>query len=190
MATTHCIGLVLAGGRSSRMGQNKAYLQRQDQSMLEYASAQLSACGVDEVVVSGSNSGGIADIVDDGGPLAGIHAALSQLDTQALLVLPVDMPLMTKQQLSLLKQAGETNATAQYFNQVSLPAYIPVNDQLTNFLENAFSSQHFIDSGRGPSLRQLFKVINAQSIDLDCTQALINTNTPEQWQQSQQLIKP
>jgi len=171
------------------MGKNKAYLQRNDQSMLEYGAVQLRRAGVDRVVISGSHSGGIADRVTNGGPLGGIHAVISELKPRALLILPVDMPFMDTTTLKLLLDAGRAANKAQYFNDVSLPVYLPVTEQLTDFLDASFSSQYFIDSGRGPSLRQLFKVIGAQSVKLACDQPLINTNTPEQWQQSLTLIK-
>jgi len=184
----NCIGLVLAGGRSSRMGENKAYLTRNNQTMLEYATSQLLLAGVSKVVVSGNNSGGLADIVNDGGPLAGVHAVLTTYQPTSLLILPVDMPLMTNEALTMLLQAGIKTNKAQHFTDVSLPAYVPVTAQLSEFLTQAFTSPHFVTSGRGPSLRQLFSLIDAQSLPLANQQCLFNTNTPEQWQQSQKLI--
>jgi len=184
-----CIGLVLAGGRSSRMGENKALLKREGQTMLEYTSAQLTACGLNTVIVSGKNSGGLSDIVSNGGPLAGVHAAIKTHRPAAILVVPVDMPLMSKTQLSLLLEAGRDSTTPIHFNDISLPIYLPVTPQLRQFLDQAFLSPQFITSGRGPSFKQLMRLMSAQSLPLSNDQCLINTNTPEQWQQSQRFIK-
>jgi len=171
------------------MGENKAFLMRDSQTMLEYTSAQLTACGLNTVVVSGENSGGLSDVVTNGGPLAGVHAAIKKHHPAAILVVPVDMPLMSNTQLSLLLETGRDRATPIHFNDISLPIYLPVTSQLIAFLDQAFSSPQFIASGRGPSFKQLMTIVNAQSLPLNDQQCLINTNTPEQWQQSQNLIK-
>jgi len=168
------------------MGQNKALLQRGDQSMLDYCQAQLALCEVADVVISGD--GGVCDIVANGGPLGGIYSVIKKRKPSALLVLPVDMPLMSAQQLMMLLQAGQRTNRAHYFNRVSLPAYIPVTAALTSFLDDAFTSPKFLESGRGPSFKSLFCAIGAHSVNLPDAQPLINTNTPEQWQQSQCLI--
>lgn len=189
MKQHNCIGLVLAGGQSSRMGQNKAFLKRDKQTMLEFSQQQLLQAGLTEVLVSGEHSGGLRDLVSNAGPLGGIHAVIQQSPVEALLVLPVDMPLITPKQLSTLKSLGQQTGKAQYFNQTSLPAYIPVTEQLISFLEEQFSSERFLKTGRGPSLRHLFKVIGAHSVPLSNENALFNANTPEQWQHCQQLIE-
>lgn len=185
-----CIGVVLAGGKSTRMGSNKALLLRNKQPMLAFAKTQLKDCGLDKVVVSGDMEGAIPDVFPNGGPLAGVHAIASRYKPKALLILPVDMPLMTSKVLTQLVTYGQKNAIATYFNHVRLPCYVPITSSLIEYLEHAFNDDKFIDSGRGPSLRTLLDVIGSQSITIKDEQSLINTNTPAQWQQSQALFSP
>jgi molybdopterin-guanine dinucleotide biosynthesis protein A len=121
-----CLGVVLAGGKSSRMGENKANLLRENQDMLSYSKSLLNAVGSSQVIVSGGEQG-IKDLVADMGPLGGIQSIIEQFKPQALLILPIDLPLMTSNELLALKQVGELSQQACYFTDHYLPLYLPVN---------------------------------------------------------------
>ena len=94
-------GLILAGGRSSRMGRDKALLTLPDgRTLLERQVDILRAAGVTTVLVSIRtdleltlpNVTRVHDAVADAGPLAGIAAGLRAAPAGSLLVLAVDMP--------------------------------------------------------------------------------------------------
>ena len=98
---------VLAGGRSSRMGADKALLPLGKQTLLEHALRTVSAAlGGARIVGPKSSYARFGDIVEDiypgCGPLGGIHAALTASKTDGNLMLSVDMPLMTPQFLQWL----------------------------------------------------------------------------------------
>jgi len=87
--------VLLAGGRSSRMGRDKALLDWHGRPLIEHQIATLYAAGVDAVRVSGPypNHGGITDNHLNCGPLEGIATVVDSLPGDAdLLVIPVDMP--------------------------------------------------------------------------------------------------
>ena len=96
-------GLVLAGGRSSRMGTNKALLEINGETLLNRAVRLLELSGCKEVFISGDYYGqrSVPDRAQLG-PLAGIAAGLDVCKTEKLLILPVDMPYMTTELLQLL----------------------------------------------------------------------------------------
>jgi len=103
---------VLAGGKSSRMGSDKALLSVGEQTLLTQALRTASAVAT-TVRISGSKerygkSGEVVeDIYEDCGPLGGIHASLSATSTDLNLMLSVDMPRMTPQFLTwLLERAS------------------------------------------------------------------------------------
>src|SRR5271157_31665 len=102
---------VLAGGRSSRMGSDKALLSFRDQTLLA-RTLEKAAAVAEKVVIIGPREryATYGDVVEDiyagCGPLSGIHAALGASETDLNLVLSVDMPLMTVEFLRwLLEQA-------------------------------------------------------------------------------------
>ena len=195
-----CLGVVLAGGKSSRMGQNKAGLLRDNQDMLSYSKSLLNAAGSSQVVVSGGEHG-VDDLIADMGPLGGIQSIIEQFKPQALLILPVDLPLMTSNELLALKQAGELSQRACYFTDNYLPLYLPVNAFVEQFFHQSLSrtysqgkSQVVSKSANnkrnlsGPSVRSLLTQIPYREITPKNSQCLFNTNTPEQWQQAKQLL--
>ena len=191
-----CLGVVLAGGKSSRMGQDKAKLYRNSQDMLSFSQSLLKSAGSSQVIVSGGEQG-IDDIVEDMGPLGGIQSIISQFKPQALLILPVDLPLMTALELSALKQAGELSQRACYFTDNYLPLYLPVNAFVEQFFQQVFLPKQTrvtankVSSKRkltGPSVRSLLTQIPHKAIAPKNHKCLFNTNTPEQWQQAKNLL--
>ncbi len=95
--------VLLAGGRSRRMGQDKALLPLPDGRRLwERQLAVLRALEPAELFISGPPRVGfptdvplLADSVPGLGPLAGIAAALRAMRSPRLVVLAVDLPAMT-----------------------------------------------------------------------------------------------
>jgi molybdenum cofactor guanylyltransferase len=107
-------GFVLAGGRSSRMGRDKALLQLGGRSMLDIALDKLRALPLPSpprVAGARSYAGAVADLHPGCGPLSGMEAALAA-STRALNVfLPLDMPLLPAKFLMwMLRRAQITRA--------------------------------------------------------------------------------
>ncbi len=95
--------VLLAGGKSQRMGRDKALLPLSDGRLLwQRQLAVLRALEPAELFISGPAREGfppdvrlLADDVPGLGPLAGIAAALGAMRSSLLVVLAVDMPAMT-----------------------------------------------------------------------------------------------
>ena len=90
-------GYVLAGGKSSRMGRDKALIELAGKPLLRHAVKKLRRVCMD-VRVLGANPNFAAygpivpDLHPDCGPLGGIEAALTHSTFDWNLFLPVDMP--------------------------------------------------------------------------------------------------
>ena len=103
---------VLAGGKSSRMGTDKAFLQLRGRSLLVNA-LELARSVTTEVWIVGSPSRFSAfapvvpDIYPDRGPLGGIHAALLSSHTDLNLMIGVDIPFLEVRLLHHLISAAE-----------------------------------------------------------------------------------
>ena len=109
VAFTSAAGFVLAGGRSSRMGTDKALTLLTGIPLIQIAIQTLVAAGV-PAKIAGSRSPlaafaqEIPDTFADAGPLGGIHAALSASPVDWNLFLPVDLPRMPASLLACLLQ--------------------------------------------------------------------------------------
>ncbi|MBK7876562.1 MAG: molybdenum cofactor guanylyltransferase [Planctomycetes bacterium] len=101
--------MVLCGGRSSRMGADKARLELDGRSLLEHALAALDAVAAPVVLACGP-SARYADLgralapdrVADAGPLAGIEAGLAAVPSGYVCVLAVDLPRVRAAHLARL----------------------------------------------------------------------------------------
>jgi len=103
--------VLLTGGRSTRMGRDKALLPLADgRTLLEGQLATLRAAGAAEVLVSARPEQSrpladvrlVTDLLPDCGPLAGLAAALAVAVHDRVLVLAIDLPEMSPEFLASL----------------------------------------------------------------------------------------
>ncbi|MEH7390121.1 molybdenum cofactor guanylyltransferase [Bacillus sp. JJ1503] len=120
-------GIIMAGGRSSRMGTNKALLPIGGKTVIERIVQELSKIVSDLVIVTNTFEDyqflGLPMVQDhwkDMGPLAGIHAGLSASSTEKNLIVACDMPFISS-------QVGDILLTFLDDYQVAVP---DVSDQL------------------------------------------------------------
>ena len=94
---------ILAGGKSSRMGADKALLEYEGKQFITQIAEELS--WFDERIIARGNHRvleskterewtEIPDLYPDHGPIGGLHAALSVCQADALFVVTCDMPLI------------------------------------------------------------------------------------------------
>lgn len=94
---------ILAGGKSSRMGTDKALLEIDGKNFIEQISGELSWFN-ERIIARGNNRElpetiastwtVIPDVYPDHGPIGGIHAALAACESDALFVVTCDMPFL------------------------------------------------------------------------------------------------
>ncbi|MFA6075310.1 MAG: formate dehydrogenase accessory sulfurtransferase FdhD [Negativicutes bacterium] len=91
--------VILAGGRSSRMGCDKALLEYNGQTAVEYLAGQLKSLFTDIVISINRNQAlsiehcrTVSDEIDDFGPLAGLAAGLRATKHETVFVVAVDSP--------------------------------------------------------------------------------------------------
>jgi molybdenum cofactor guanylyltransferase len=187
-------GLVLSGGRSTRMGKDKAALAYGGRTQLERAMALISA-HVEHAWVSvraeqqsdplRAQFAQIADRLRDVGPVAGILAAQEAHPRAAWLVLACDLPLLDETTLAHLVAARspEAVATAYRSSQDGLPEplcaiYEPRSQALL---------QHHVRGGRNCPRKFLIET-GAHLIDEPNPRALDNVNTPHEYGAAQERL--
>jgi molybdenum cofactor guanylyltransferase len=110
-------GWVLAGGRSLRMGQDKAGVVLAGRRLLDHMLGKLRALGL-RVRVAGlrepfvENAAEVfTDAHPDCGPLSGMETALARSEAALVMVLGVDLPLLPTEFLAwMLERAWTTGA--------------------------------------------------------------------------------
>jgi molybdopterin-guanine dinucleotide biosynthesis protein A len=102
--------VLLAGGESRRMGRDKAGVVFSDEPLWRRQLRVLRDLGPEKVFVSARTESSwlpgdtelLLDQPPSRGPLSGLTKALTQMQTSHLVVLAVDMPFVTREQLRLL----------------------------------------------------------------------------------------
>ncbi len=177
----NCTGIVLSGGQSSRMGQDKALLTWCGKPLYLHMVSILQAAGVSQVFVNGPHPypNSVQDIYPGRGPLSGVHGALNQCRSGTLLVVPVDMPLLQPADLTRLVSKGDGQHPLQYEG-YSLPLLLPVTDQARLAAEQAITS----DNRRNYALWRMMEKLNGQTLPAPQgnRETFSNTNTPKEWQ--------
>ena len=109
---------VLAGGKSTRMGTDKALLRWQEGTLLDHLLDVAHELTPHVCIVAAREKFArygalvIEDIYPGCGPLGGIHAGLSSTASEWNLMLAVDLPLVNQPLLSyLVARAQESDAT-------------------------------------------------------------------------------
>lgn len=177
-----CVGIVLAGGRSARMGRDKALLPWRGRPLIDHQIATLHAAGVDRVRVSGDRPehDGIADSVPDAGPLGGLTGIAAQLADADLLLLPVDMPRMNAALLQRLRTEARDAACLRFAGHV-LPMRLRLDDPTRAMLDALMAECE----DRARSLRALQLRVGTVELAVPAPDAgrFVDCNTPEQWQE-------
>lgn len=164
--------LILSGGASRRMGQDKARLPFGHADLLHFQQERFIDAGFQVVSELSDIYGGHL------GPLAGIHAALyCHPEVQNWLVVPVDMPLVSVDILKELAKHGRHQNIPVCFDDCPLPLYLPVLEGLQRLLES------WLENPEGKrSVYALMKALNGQWLSKAAMDnQLSNINTPEEW---------
>ncbi|MDT8412625.1 MAG: molybdenum cofactor guanylyltransferase [Vicingaceae bacterium] len=118
--------IILAGGKSSRMGVDKGMMLLNEKPMVQYVIDAVKLVA-DEIIIVANNKEYkqfgypvVPDEIENAGPLAGICTGLKQAKYHYNFVLSCDVPFVTKEMLSLLKQevAGYESVIFEKANQL------------------------------------------------------------------------
>lgn len=143
---------VLAGGRSTRMGQDKALLPLAGKPLIERAVAKLRHMTPDVRILGGRAELApfaplVPDLHPDCGPLSGMEAALTHSSHEWSLVVPVDMPFLPA---ALLRRWTDTVlnqpvARISFFvvDQIPQPALCLLHRETLPFLSDALQQGRY-----------------------------------------------
>ena len=187
--------IILAGGRSTRMGINKALLAHpgnQHITFVEHLTSTLTPLCTETILVARDPNDAanyrlpgvrvVTDQVPDYGPLMGLYSGLSAMQAQRALVVAVDMPFVQPALVSFLLALPLTDALL-----------VPVVNTVPQVLLAVYPRtilpliEERIQQGRRDP-RSLLEVASVEYIEeaqlrlVDAQlRSFVNVNTPEDW---------
>jgi molybdopterin-guanine dinucleotide biosynthesis protein A len=106
-------GIILAGGKSTRMGTDKGFLKLNKNPFVQYSIEALKPLVSNIIIVSNNPDYDvfgverIEDIIENSGPVAGIYSGLEASLTEYNLILSCDIPLITSEILQKLIDSAD-----------------------------------------------------------------------------------
>lgn len=187
-------GYILTGGKSSRMGTDKAFLKIGEKTFLENAADALKPnCFAVKAVINKNQIdfidklpgevSHIFDVYENRGALGGIHAALKDCQTNFAVILAVDLPFITSEATSKLCEIAD--ASNKYL--ACVPRQIDNRPQplcaayRANYCLPAL--EKILNENDSASVRDFLDIIfpryvNAENLS-DDENLFLNTNYPE-----------
>jgi molybdenum cofactor guanylyltransferase len=112
---TDLAAFILGGGRSTRMGRDKAFIEFEGRTLLARALDVAHSVSSDVRIVGvhakfAAFAPAVEDIFPGCGPLGGIHAALRSSSVDLNLIVAVDMPFITPDLLRYLVERARKSA--------------------------------------------------------------------------------
>lgn len=172
--------VILAGGKSSRMGRDKGLAEFNGKPLVQFA---IDACRklTSEIFISTGDTEYsrfgfplITDNFKERGPIGGIEAGLTATKTPGILVCPCDMPGISPNILKLILQKatvknvvvaasgeGKIFPVLGYFSKTALPV-----------IQNQIQKGDF-------KLMALLKELHADTVVVPDEEELLNVNCPE-----------
>ncbi|MCC7301335.1 MAG: molybdenum cofactor guanylyltransferase [Bacteroidia bacterium] len=189
---TEITGIVLAGGKSSRMGRDKGLIEVNGTPLVSRAIYLLQRyCG--SVIISSGNSAydrfgapRIVDEIPNMGPVGGMISCIKKTETPWLLFLGCDMPLLDGEVLDLLVAAHreEKDAVVIRHNGEAEPLCGLYSRKALPHFEAALRGENY-------RLKDILNKLKTQFIDLPTpifVRSFRSMNTPDEFRVIETLI--
>lgn len=184
--------VILAGGKSSRMGKDKALLEIGGRNFIHQLMEELN--GFDEKMIARGNNSTIedvswcviSDIYQNRGPIGGLHAVLSQCQSDALFCVSCDMPLLKNELVKDLCDIMREDDDAVVIKDRSGRIH-PLCAVYRKTAAKIFERQILVGNNR---LMSAFDKMRVKYITIDSEkglQQLMNVNTPKEYLELQKM---
>ncbi|TVT26732.1 molybdenum cofactor guanylyltransferase [Salinicoccus cyprini] len=184
---TKTVGVVLAGGNSTRFGEDKAFFKLEGRPMYSHVAGVLEASGmVDEIIISTNQRlagcfGGSTVIIDeafqDDGPLGGLYEVASAFPEDRLLVVSCDTPHVSSEWLRILCRQAIGNPEALIITKAAERLHPLIG--VYQGADLAQTIRQLLDARR-LSMRALFEERTTIEVDAECygidDETLVNIN--------------
>ena len=151
---------VLAGGKSSRMGEEKGLMLLHNKPMIQYVLEQLSILKLPVQIIANADDytkfgyDTLKDIIAEKGPMGGLLTAFHYAKSDCVLLISCDMPFITSEIVSkLIFEVKDDEITAAYVQNEPNPLFAVYKKSLKNEVEKRIAAgnlqkKHLIKSFR------------------------------------------
>lgn len=184
--------IVLAGGRSRRLGQDKALLSWHGRTLIEHLVTQLKELSDDLLVITGPEMRYrdlldvpiLADEIKERGPMGGLYTGLKRARYDYSLAVACDMPLVSSALVGLLSQGIDERiqAIVPQVRGHRVPTLAIYHKKCLSVIERLLSQGH-------ASLQDLLNFVPTKILSENqlrkvdpSLHSFTNLNTPEDWQ--------
>lgn len=180
-----CLGVVLAGGRSQRMGADKALLKWRGQRLIDRSFELLRAAGCSRVIVSGNypQYPHVNDQFPERGPMGGLASVALSASESRWLVSAIDQPLLDAALLRALLEGllvgAEIGRSVCRYGEEPLPMALLVTASTRRWMHYAVAGDRA--GYRSLKALQTHLRIHALPADAEVRARLRGANTPDEW---------
>lgn len=188
-------GIILAGGKSQRMGQDKGLMILSNKPLISYAIEALKPLVTEILIVANSSDYDqfgyrvVNDLLPNSGPLGGLVTGLSHSKSERNMVLSCDTPFISSDLLSFL-------LTGVQRHEVVVPLYDGYVQPLAGLYDKSCLSQlrALVNSGQ-LKMRRAVQQLNCrevvidESLDFYSESLFKNINTPEALEEAELMLK-
>lgn len=183
---------IQAGGKSSRMGRDKAFVELNGRPLIEIVRDTVQDLGDELILISNKPDAyahlGLpmfADLYPDHGPLGGIYTAVSQAAHPHVLVVACDMPWLSRPLLTYMLSCRTTaDIIIPRWGKFPEPLHAIYNKTCLPAIQNNLENGHLKITG-------FFNQVQVRFIDQEVVKqfdengrSFININTPEDLNQN------
>jgi len=160
-------GIILAGGKSSRMGEDKGLVLLNGKPMIQYVIEALKEVVSDIIIISNNASYNkfcvpvYSDLIKDKGPVGGIYTGLYHSTTELNFCISCDVPMISSDFIFwLLNKSGNASITLpMYKDKIQQMIGVYSKQVLSNFKEST-EKEHL-------KLSQVNKDMACEIIDIE-----------------------
>lgn len=183
--------IILAGGKSSRMGQDKRVIHLNGKSLISY-SIDLANEFSDDIIISANDQLQmftpykiVPDIESEAGPVIANISSLKQIKHKAAIVITCDMPFISNDLIRILIQESNKNAITYFSNKGSFypfPSIFPIS-----FLKDIIELSR---KGKN-SLKDLMLSLPTNKIQIPANPnkySFLNVNRPTEYEKALEIF--
>jgi len=159
--------IILAGGKSSRMGTDKGLVLFNGKPMIEYLIAIFKSLDIPIIIIANNpiynqfNVPVFEDLIKEKGPLSGIYTGLSNVETEKNIVISCDVPCVSNEMIEILIQSSKNEkiTIVSYKNKIHPLIGIYSKELIDKLLSNLLSEKL--------KVRDLIDSVDSKIIELD-----------------------